>query len=145
MHFKYITEGYREHFKKHPLQEKSIMTEDQIKHMVNRFLCWRLPEDFYPDCGIHFDADAAKKMNPRNNRYEPVGTNLFTATQTDAMVRHMIEGVAATESHSDMLRPVSRALRDDMVLQGGTQFWRLLGSFDRKLWNDWAESIGDVA
>lgn len=69
------------------------MTEDQIKHMVNRFLCWRLPEDFYPDCGIRFDADAAKKMNPQNGRYEPVGTNLFTATQADAMVRYMADGM----------------------------------------------------
>lgn len=70
------------------------MTEAQIKHMVSRFLQWRLPENFSPDCGIHFDADAAKKMNPQNHRYEPVGTNLFDATQADAMVRFMIEGLA---------------------------------------------------
>lgn len=70
------------------------MTDDQIKHMVNRFLSWKLPEHFNPDCGIHFDADAAIKLNPRNRKYEPVGTNLFSATQADAMVRYMLEGVA---------------------------------------------------
>lgn len=67
------------------------MNEQQIKHMVDRFLQWRLPEDFNPDCGIHFDADAAKKLNPNNHRYEPVGTNVFTADQAEVMVRHMIK------------------------------------------------------
>jgi len=76
-----------------PVEKAPNMTDAQIKHMVGRFLGWRLPEDFSPDCGIKFDADAAKKLNPRNGRYEPVGTNLFTATQADAMVRHMLSGM----------------------------------------------------
>lgn len=68
------------------------MTQDElVKHMVDRFLAWRLPENFAPDCGIHFDADAAKKLNPRNARFEPVGTNLFDATQAEAMIRHLLE------------------------------------------------------
>ena len=69
------------------------MTDAQIKHMADRFLQWRLPKDFNPDCGIHFDADAAKKLNPMNHRYEPVGTNLFSADQATAMVRYMLEGL----------------------------------------------------
>lgn len=69
------------------------MTEAQIKHMVDRFLGWRLPENFQPDCGIKFDADAAKKIDPRNARYEPNGTNLFDYTQAASMVRHMLEGL----------------------------------------------------
>lgn len=75
------------------LAKERTMNEAQIKHMVNRFLMWRLPEDFRPDCGINFDADAAKKMNPLNHRYEPVGTNLFSADQATAMVQYMIEGM----------------------------------------------------
>lgn len=71
------------------------MTDDQIKHMVHRFLAWKLPEHFRPDCGIHFDADAAKKLHPSNHRYEPVGTNLLTYTQAEVMVRHMIDGIPA--------------------------------------------------
>ena len=70
-----------------------------IKHMVDRFLRWRLPEDFNPDCGIHFDAEAARKINPRSHRYEPIGTNLFDATQTEAMVRYMVDGLQ--EAHED--------------------------------------------
>jgi hypothetical protein len=67
-----------------------FIDDDKIKEMTNRFLCWKLPEDFSPDCGISFDADAAKKINPVNGKYEPVGTNLFTATQAEAMVRFML-------------------------------------------------------
>lgn len=73
----------------------AVLAEDQIKHMVNRFLGWRLPEDFRPDCGIEFDADAAKKRNPHNLRYEPTGTNLFHYSQAEAMVRYMLEGLPA--------------------------------------------------
>lgn len=69
------------------------MIDRYLKHMVDRFLMWRLPETFHPDCGIHFDADAAVKINPRNRRYEPVGTNLFSATEATDMVRFMVEGL----------------------------------------------------
>ena len=75
------------------LPAKLPLTEKQIKHMVDRFLGWRLPEDFNPDCGTQFDADAAKKLNPRNARYEPTGTNVFDAQQATAMVRYMIDGL----------------------------------------------------
>lgn len=70
------------------------MTEDQIKHMISRFLFWRLPENFSPDAGISF-----KKMFNENTdrpmKHEPTGTNLFDVTQTEAMVRHMIDGLPA--------------------------------------------------
>jgi acetone carboxylase gamma subunit len=69
------------------------MNDEQITHMVNRFLQWKLPNDFCPDCGIHFDADAAKKLNPNNHTYEPIGTNLLSADQAKEMVRFMIEGL----------------------------------------------------
>ncbi len=78
-----------------PTQRIYPMTDDQIKHMVDRFLSWKLPEHFNPDCGINFDANAAIKLNPRNHKFEPIGTNLFSATQADAMVRHMLEGLPA--------------------------------------------------
>ena len=63
--------------------------DDLIKHMVDRFLTWRLPNDFSPDAGISFKAefneDTALPM-----KHEPVGTNLLDATQAEAMVRHML-------------------------------------------------------
>ncbi len=68
------------------------MTEDQIKHMANRFLGWKLPENFSPDNGISFEpkCNVGTRYEVDNN---PTGTNLFDATQAEAMVRHMAEGM----------------------------------------------------
>jgi outer membrane receptor for ferrienterochelin and colicin len=68
------------------------MTEDQIKHMVNRFLSWKLPSNFSPDAGISFKA-AFNEHTAHPMKHEPSGTNLFDFTQTDAMVRYMLEGL----------------------------------------------------
>jgi hypothetical protein len=64
------------------------VTEEQIKHMRDRFLHWTLPSHFKPDNGISFDPSVPHPACP------PVGTNLFTSDQADAMVRYMIEGMA---------------------------------------------------
>ena len=68
------------------------MSNDQIKHMVQRFLTWRLPEDFSPDGGVSF-----KKTFNENTawprKHEPNGTNLLSYTQAEAMVAHMVEGL----------------------------------------------------
>lgn len=66
------------------------MTEDQIKHMTNRFLAWKLPETFNPDGGIRFEKIAGAN-GPHPFKNEPSGTNLFGYTEAEAMVRHMIE------------------------------------------------------
>ena len=58
------------------------------EEMVNRFLCWRLPSDFSPDCGINFDGRKPDQWNP--NKGWPVGTNLLTATQARAMLEHVL-------------------------------------------------------
>lgn len=68
------------------------MTEEQVKHMVERFLAWKLPENFRPDGGITFKAefneDTAHPM-----KHEPRGTNLFDITQAEAMVRYIVAGL----------------------------------------------------
>lgn len=68
------------------------MTEAQISHMVSRFLGWRLPENFNPDGGVSFKA-TFNENTPHPMKHEPTGTNLLDATQAEAMVRHMIEGL----------------------------------------------------
>lgn len=68
------------------------MTEAQIKHMVERFLSWRLPKNFNPDGGIIFDKIANLGTEYQHYR-EPRGTNLLDYTQAELMVRHMIEGL----------------------------------------------------
>lgn len=73
------------------------MTDDQIKHMVQRFLGWKLPENFSPDAGISFKPEFNVEWNAKqglpSQRHEPVGTNLLDYTQAEAMVRHIIEGM----------------------------------------------------
>jgi len=72
------------------------MTDAQIKHMVERFLTWKLPEHFNPDCGISFKSMFNEHMDPPS-RHEPVGTNLFDAQQAEVMVRHMLDGLPRAE------------------------------------------------
>lgn len=68
------------------------MTEAQIKHMVDRFLTWKLPDGFSPDGGINYERYGSAGT-PYEYRREPVGTNLLDAQQADAMVRNMLNGL----------------------------------------------------
>ena len=69
------------------------MTEEQIKHMVQRFLGWRLPENFSPDAGISFKPTYNENSSWGPQKHEPIGTNLFDASQAEAMVRYIIAGI----------------------------------------------------
>jgi hypothetical protein len=51
--------------------------------IVNRFLNWRLPDDFSPDCGVSF-------VKPSHQTSWPVGTNLLTATQARQMLEYVL-------------------------------------------------------
>jgi hypothetical protein len=68
------------------------LSDQHIKRMVDRFLGWRLPENFRPDGGISFKPTFNDHL-PQPMKHEPSGTNLFDATQAEAMVRHMVEGI----------------------------------------------------
>lgn len=78
------------------------MNDAQIKHMVDRFLRWKLPYDFRPDAGISFEPEFNKEFMASQGklpmRHEPVGTNLFDASQAEAMVRYMIDGMPYPQS-----------------------------------------------
>lgn len=59
-----------------------------INEMVNRFLGWKLPKDFFPDCGISFDG-----RGPDARGYDrgwPTGTNLFHAGQAKEMFQYCL-------------------------------------------------------
>lgn len=72
------------------------LTDDQIRHMVTRFLRWRLPDTFNPDCGISFVRSPGWDEGTPFV-FEPVGTNLFDADQAEEMVRHIVEDLPATD------------------------------------------------
>lgn len=68
------------------------MTEDQIKHMAERFLMWKIPQPFRPDNGISY----TPYTKPGDTNYEahrPSGTNLWGYTEAVEMVRHMLQGL----------------------------------------------------
>ena len=64
--------------------------DDQIKRMVDRFLCWKLPENFNPDGGISFKR-YFNENTPHPMKQEPTGTNLFDATQAEEMIRYLLQ------------------------------------------------------
>ena len=85
------------------------LAEDEIKHLVDRFLGWRLPEDFNPDGGISF-AQLGNPGTPHEYKREPSGTNLLNAIQATAMVRYMAEGMGETARPNDALRFVKERI-----------------------------------
>lgn len=63
------------------------LTKAQIEHMVQKFLAWKLPENFAPDGGISF----------QRSRDLPTGTNLFAYVQARDMVLAMLAGLPAPD------------------------------------------------
>lgn len=94
---------------------ETVTIDQQIKHMVGRFLAWPLPEGFNPDGGITFDP-VGSKGTPHEFKRQPVGTNLLTAIQATAMVRHMLEGLPAAPTPADLRNAIAKvALPPDVV------------------------------
>lgn len=67
------------------------LREAAVKHMAERFLAWKLPDNFNPDGGVIFD----RGERQAGTAWWPTGTNLLTYTQAKAMVEHMMEGFPA--------------------------------------------------
>lgn len=65
-----------------------------LDQAVDRFLAWKLPENFDPDCGISFTR-YSDFIEWGGTKYEPTGTNLFDAQQTKAMLSHVTEPIQA--------------------------------------------------
>lgn len=92
-----------------------------VAHMVDRFLGWRLPEGFNPDNGIGFDKT---DLHPQ---HWPIGTNLLDASQAEAMVRHLLDGLPAPgrESIARIIAPSAFAeirSRTDGSPTGGLKY-----------------------
>lgn len=129
------------------------MTEEQIKHMVSRFLSWRLPKPWNPDNGISYQRP--NYMHPPADSDWPVGTNLFDAEQATAMVHYMLEGMPTVDdgrvpdretfwlverstappqyvslASSGWCHDVWRARRFQTE-RAAHDYWRLMGEIDR--------------
>lgn len=91
------------------------MNNAQIRHMVDRFLSWKLPETFSPDGGISFKRTFNDHL-PQPMKHEPVGTNLLSATQATAMIEHLLEGLPADDP--------------SIAFDGADFYWRTLDPDD---------------
>lgn len=84
---------------KKPKQRAAKISDAQIKHMVDRFLGWKLPADFRPDGGVIFQR-FSNGFDPNDDGQpnKPSGTNLLDATQAEAMIRHLIDGLPSARA-----------------------------------------------
>lgn len=81
--------------------------------MVSRFLGWKLPQDFGPDCGITFTP-----FHPNGTtRFEPVGTNLLHAGQAREMLEHVV-GVVPKHEALNLLTFCVLVLRNGFTVTG---------------------------
>lgn len=76
------------------------MRDDQINHMVYRFLTYELPTDFSPDNGITFEPKG-NVGSPYEFDRKPVGTNLLTDTQAEQMVRYLVKDMPESDETED--------------------------------------------
>src|SRR3546814_1288054 len=82
-----------------------------LDETVQRFLNWKLPIDFDPDCGISFKPVYNLNSPYGMSRREPIGTNLLSADQAKAMLEHVCAPLlAAIESKP----PISGATVPDL-------------------------------
>ncbi|SPA44648.1 hypothetical protein [Cupriavidus taiwanensis] len=85
----------------------SSRAEVSVKTMVDRFLGWKLPRDFSPDCGISFTP-------PTNPEWWPIGTSLFHADQARQMFEYVLAGQTAEPAIPDT-EPMYKALMESRL------------------------------
>ena len=84
-------ERIKDYYAVGPVQRAAVesfaeaLYEAAVQHMVNRFLGWKLPQDFAPDAGISFDKSYVDKWGM------PTGTNLLHAGQAKEMFEYCLK------------------------------------------------------
>ena len=86
--------------------------EKLVKHLVDRFCGWHLPKDFHPDGGIMF-MDVYDNGTEQGGKFEPTGTNLFTAEQAKEMFRFLLEHENGTPILAEILHQELQKAREE--------------------------------
>lgn len=90
--------------------DKDKFIEELIKNAVNKFLGWKLPDDFNPDGGISFKKEFNEHTeHPMKN--EPVGTHLFSAQQAEEMIRYILKD-SLSHAYSQGLKKVMEEIEN---------------------------------
>ena len=86
--------------------------KDRISTMVDRFLGWKLPKTFGPDCGISFKPSNGMTREEAYDKvgWWPIGTNLFTATEAREMLEHVLAGDPVRAALAELV--ACKALKD---------------------------------
>jgi hypothetical protein len=96
------------------------LSSEQMKHLVDRFLGWRLPKPWHPDNGIKYERPHYAHL-PADLDW-PTGTNLFDAEQAKAMLLYMIEGMPAPISEPqspESTREAMEQVREALEIAAG--------------------------
>jgi hypothetical protein len=128
-----------------PAATQAVRVPD-IAAMVDRFLGWRLPQDFSPDCGISFDGRKDDEWN--KNKQWPIGTNLLSADQARAMFEYVLAAAPAAPTAKEAgpgahhLTPenIAATIRDLREIESGTP---VVPVQDRD-WRTWAGVLARV-
>ena len=88
--------------------------EKLVKHLVDRFCGWHLPKDFHPDGGIMF-MDVYDNGTEQGGKFEPTGTNLFTAEQAKEMFRFLLEHENGTPILAEILHQELQKAREKLL------------------------------
>lgn len=118
---------YKEKALEHVRSVCPELQKDPIKHMVGRFLGWRLPHDFHPDGGITFKADF-NEHTEHPMKHEPIGTNLLDAEQAKEMFRFAIEDDGGNQiiGHTPHLEHWVRVLGSAYLIDGRGNLFKWL-------------------
>lgn len=90
-----------------------------VNRMVDRFLGWKLPEDFGPDAGISFDRSYSAKWGM------PVGTNLLTADQAKAMFEYCLAYLSPADAAPVDAKPVIKQEMAEISAQTRAELQRI--------------------
>lgn len=85
------------------------MNDAQIKHMVDRFLGWRLPKPWHPDNGISYQRPNYAHA-PADHDW-PTGTNLFGADEAREMVQYMLDALPEATTPEPNWNYMARAMQ----------------------------------
>ena len=80
-------------------------TDAIITAAVDKFLCWKLPQNFQPDSFISFDGKKHDTWGGYPNSW-PTGTNLLDAGQARAMFEHCLNDALAALQARDQQGPI---------------------------------------
>ena len=104
----------------------AALTAPNTKAMVDRFLGWKLPRDFSPDCGVSFTP-----VRHGDLVSWPIGTNLLSADQA----RQMFEYVLAIPAPAPAAHPDWQGVRlsdAEWIELFEAALWHSLPMFQRK-------------